>query len=145
MTIENLFKHRLQLSRRKSELETTTANLKAELYEAAESQTNFLQDWVDHAKEQSDLSLRLKIYERYMLELRQIKSALFRIENGTFGDCKECGDAIVAKRLLAQPSATLCVECQCKKEVHARAAMAPVHRLNLSGLLPFFYNISEVA
>lgn len=145
MTIENLFKHRLQLSRRQSELETATANIKAELLEAAESQTNFLQDWVDHAKEQSDLSPRIKVYERYMQELLQIKSALDRIENGSFGDCKECGDVIAAKRLLAQPSAALCVECQCKKEVHARSVMASVHRMNLSGLLPFFYSISEVA
>ncbi len=44
--------------------------------------------------------------------LRQIEDALRRIEEGTYGYCKECGEPIEEGRLLAKPFATLCVSCK---------------------------------
>jgi DnaK suppressor protein len=48
--------------------------------------------------------------------LRQIDDALDRIEEGTFGECEECGDKIGPARLQALPYATLCVECKATQE-----------------------------
>ncbi len=47
-----------------------------------------------------------------MLEpkLRDIKSALERIENGTYGVCTICGKEIESDRLEANPSASTCKE-----------------------------------
>ncbi len=145
MKIENLSKYRLQLLQRLSELKTATANIKTELADAAESQTNFLQDYVDHAKEQSDLHARLKIYERYVQERLKILCALERIENGSFGGCNECGEKISAKRLFVQPSAALCVECQGTKEDRARSSMDQAQTTNLGSPLVSFCGRPKVA
>lgn len=44
-------------------------------------------------------------------EARQIRLALSRIENGTYGMCANCGTDIPAERLEVQPIATRCVAC----------------------------------
>ena len=44
--------------------------------------------------------------------LRQIRAALGRIENGTFGVCQHCRKAIPPKRLMAVPWTPLCIRCQ---------------------------------
>lgn len=44
-------------------------------------------------------------------ELDQINAALSRIENGTFGNCSECGNEIDDKRLKALPFANVCMDC----------------------------------
>lgn len=53
---------------------------------------------------------------RRQLELTQIDSALQRLEDGTYGDCIECGEPIADKRLEFDPSALLCIECAGKEE-----------------------------
>jgi DnaK suppressor protein len=44
-------------------------------------------------------------------EARQIRLALSRIENGTYGVCANCGADIPAGRLAAHPIATRCLAC----------------------------------
>jgi RNA polymerase-binding protein DksA len=44
-------------------------------------------------------------------EIRQIEQALRRIDNGSYGDCTDCGERISAPRLQALPFTGLCIEC----------------------------------
>jgi RNA polymerase-binding transcription factor DksA len=44
-------------------------------------------------------------------EIKQIKEALERIANGTYGVCADCGTDIDPKRLRALPNATRCISC----------------------------------
>lgn len=44
-------------------------------------------------------------------EAQQVRLALTRIDNGTYGTCANCGDAIPLDRLEAQPTATRCIKC----------------------------------
>jgi DnaK suppressor protein len=44
--------------------------------------------------------------------LREISDALHRIDQGNYGTCLECEEAISAKRLAAVPWARYCVTCQ---------------------------------
>lgn len=44
-------------------------------------------------------------------EIQQIRMALLRIENGTYGTCANCGKEISRARLEARPIATRCIEC----------------------------------
>lgn len=44
-------------------------------------------------------------------ELRAIDAALQRIEDGEYGICVRCGDAIAPARLEAIPTAALCRNC----------------------------------
>jgi RNA polymerase-binding protein DksA len=48
--------------------------------------------------------------------LYAIEEALKRIEGKTFGVCLECEKPIAKQRLMAMPSASLCVECQSKED-----------------------------
>jgi DnaK suppressor protein len=47
-----------------------------------------------------------EIYEIY-----QIREALKRISEGTYGICAHCGEDIDPKRLEALPTATRCISC----------------------------------
>ncbi|MCG2685755.1 TraR/DksA C4-type zinc finger protein, partial [Candidatus Parcubacteria bacterium] len=49
--------------------------------------------------------------------LREIKLALAKMHLGTYGICEECREAIDPARLKANPSATLCLRCERKKEL----------------------------
>ena len=44
--------------------------------------------------------------------LAAIDAALQRIEDGTYGECVNCGKEIGEERLAALPWATLCIECR---------------------------------
>ena len=46
--------------------------------------------------------------------LRDINSALERMENGTYGVCKYCKEEIGEKRMSARPVASACVACKNK-------------------------------
>ncbi|MDH6191902.1 RNA polymerase-binding protein DksA [Streptomyces sp. CZ24] len=48
--------------------------------------------------------------------LRQTEQALVRLDEGTYGTCENCGNAIGKARLQAFPRATLCVDCKQKQE-----------------------------
>jgi RNA polymerase-binding transcription factor DksA len=44
--------------------------------------------------------------------LQRIEHALQRVDNGRFGICETCQQSIDSERLLALPSAELCIDCQ---------------------------------
>jgi DnaK suppressor protein len=44
--------------------------------------------------------------------LQNLRQALERIVQGTFGQCAECGNDIESRRLEAIPSARYCLRCQ---------------------------------
>lgn len=48
--------------------------------------------------------------------LAQIDAALKRIEDGSFGQCEECGKRIPNSRLEAIPYTALCVHCASRRE-----------------------------
>jgi DnaK suppressor protein len=44
-------------------------------------------------------------------EVVGIRSALQRLDDGTYGTCSECGESISKPRLDALPEAALCISC----------------------------------
>lgn len=54
--------------------------------------------------------------QAHRAELEAIDAALARIDDGDYGLCIDCGMAIGAQRLAAQPAALRCVACQTKAE-----------------------------
>lgn len=44
-------------------------------------------------------------------EIRKIKIALSKIEDGTYGICRVCDERISPKRLEVLPYATRCIDC----------------------------------
>jgi DnaK suppressor protein len=45
-----------------------------------------------------------------------LKRALAKIDDGSYGECEECGNAIGFSRLQARPEARLCISCQTRAE-----------------------------
>lgn len=68
-------------------------------------------DSAERAQERENDEVVDAIGNETALSIRAIRAALERIENGTYGKCSSCGEAIGAKRLKAMPEATRCVNC----------------------------------
>jgi len=66
----------------------------------------------------SDLLVDLDQAElsRDAAELREIEAARRRLDDGTHGICVDCGVAIPYGRLLYEPAAERCIECQTRHE-----------------------------
>ncbi len=43
--------------------------------------------------------------------LRRIEAALRRCDDGSYGECQDCGELIDPRRLEFDPAATLCIAC----------------------------------
>lgn len=56
-------------------------------------------------------AMSLEAKRRRQIEMQRIQSALIRIENGEYGYCLRCEEAIDPKRLDFDASATLCINC----------------------------------
>ena len=73
-------------------------------------------DMVDQASSYTDKSVEMKALNRSRKLISKINSALQRLKEGTYGYCKETGEPIGLKRLIARPIATLSIEAQEKHE-----------------------------
>jgi len=63
----------------------------------------------DDAPENIESDIQVIEMERGLLE--EVQAALHRIENGTFGQCENCGGAIAEERLDALPYTSRCINC----------------------------------
>lgn len=62
-------------------------------------------DEIDQAQEARDLA-----------EVALFEAALKRLDDGAYGDCTDCGEAIPLARLVVQPAAPRCAGCQARHE-----------------------------
>jgi DnaK suppressor protein len=58
----------------------------------------------------------LQLLERDESTLREIVDALDRMDNGGYGQCESCENAIAKDRLRAVPHARFCIDCQRQAE-----------------------------
>ena len=101
--------------------------LEAEKRTILESARNTL-DSMQNNEPRSDPNDRATTEEEYLLEfrvrdrerklLKKIDEALIRIDEGTYGWCAETGEPIGIPRLLARPTAALCIEAQERREMN---------------------------
>jgi len=56
-------------------------------------------------------AMSLEAKRRREDRLRQIETALCRIDAEDYGQCSECGEAIALRRLEFDPAATRCIRC----------------------------------
>ena len=47
---------------------------------------------------------------------KSVQKALTKLEEGTYGECEDCGADISTNRLKARPTATLCITCKDEQE-----------------------------
>ena len=69
-------------------------------------------DQMDEIQYASERDLAIRDVDRESTLLRQVKAALRRIQDGSFGNCIDCDAEISPKRLAAVPWAPRCIQCQ---------------------------------
>lgn len=69
-------------------------------------------DALDETQLAAERELTSRGLERESRLLRNVRAALERIADGSYGACLECEEEISHKRLQAMPSAALCIKCQ---------------------------------
>jgi DnaK suppressor protein len=69
-------------------------------------------DQMDEIQYASERDLAICNVDRDSAVLRQVKAALRRIGDGSFGTCVDCESSISPKRLAAVPWASRCIRCQ---------------------------------
>ncbi len=57
-----------------------------------------------------------KIGKREKYLLSKIDFALKKMDEGTYGECENCGEEIGVARLMARPVALLCIDCKTEQE-----------------------------
>lgn len=68
-------------------------------------------DWSESAVESENDEVLEEVGNLAVDEIRHIKAALQKIDDGTYGVCEKCGGKIAPKRLEALPYATACIAC----------------------------------
>lgn len=69
-------------------------------------------DQMDEIQHASERDLAIRNLDRESNLLRQVRTALRRIHDGSYGTCIDCEWAINPKRLAAVPWASRCIQCQ---------------------------------
>jgi DnaK suppressor protein len=69
-------------------------------------------DALDEVQHAAERELAIRNLDRESNLLRNVRSALRRIEDGSFGTCLHCEEEISPKRIAAVPWAAYCIQCQ---------------------------------
>ena len=105
MTQSELDKFKKILQNKQDELERMVRNRDAITIEKSA-------DALDEVQHASERELAIRNLDRESNLLRNVRSALRRLNEGSFGDCLHCDEEISPKRLAAVPWAPFCIRCQ---------------------------------
>jgi DnaK suppressor protein len=93
-------------------LESKKAELSASLRNRDDIAIEKSPDALDEVQFARERELAIRNLDRESILLRNVKSALARIADGTYGICLHCEEEIKPKRLEAVPWAKYCIACQ---------------------------------
>src|SRR5687767_12753378 len=101
-----------ELNKFKQILETKQAELARVLRNREAIAIEKSADALDEVQHAAERELAIRNLDRESGLLRQVKLALHRIDEGTYGTCMHCDEDINAKRLAAVPWTQYCIRCQ---------------------------------
>src|SRR5690349_24747995 len=105
MTKTEINKFKKILENKQDELEQIVRNRDAITIEKSA-------DALDEVQHAAERELAIRNLDRESHLLRNVRSALRRIDEGTFGVCLHCEEDISPKRLAAVPWTWYCIQCQ---------------------------------
>jgi len=105
MTKSELKKFREILEARQAELELFVRNREGIAIEKSP-------DALDEVQHAAERELAIRNLDRESQLLRNVRGALRRLDEGTFGVCLHCEEDISPKRLAAVPWTPFCILCQ---------------------------------
>ena len=82
-------------------------------------------DTGDEAAATELIDMQHALIQRHLAELREIEVARGRLAAGTIDECEDCGKEIGYKRLMVNPVAVRCVDCQDRFEKNRLHAAHP--------------------
>jgi len=80
-------------------------------------------DEADMASADYSQSQILRMKNRELFYIKKLDRALEKMEQGDYGLCEDCGASIKFQRLLARPTAELCIDCKEEAERDENASM----------------------
>ncbi len=72
-------------------------------------------DLADQASGNNEVHIQLRLKQTDAKILQAIEEALWRMEKGTYGVCRDCGEPIAPARLDAIPWTRVCISCKEKQ------------------------------
>lgn len=97
-------------------------------------------DSADLVSAQREENLKLKLNGRNQLFIRKVENARDKILSGEFGVCEDCGCHISPQRMMARPTAELCINCKEEQEktegqtIHAHKFIKEERLINTSAI-----------
>ena len=101
-----------ELEKYKTVLETRLAELSYALRNRDDIAIEKTPDALDEVQLAGERELAIRNLDRESHLLRQVRSALARIADGSYGICNHCDEEISLKRLNAVPQTAYCIKCQ---------------------------------
>lgn len=101
-----------ELEKYKMVLEAKKAQIDASLRNRDEIAIEKTADAIDEVQLAGERELAIRNLDRGSILLRNVRAALARVEDGSFGTCLHCEEEISPKRLNAVPWAPYCIRCQ---------------------------------
>ncbi len=100
-----------------ADLDRSVATLRGERpTEGADELADYDQHPADSASNLSDADRVAALLEASERQRSQVRAALERVQDGTYGACVDCGRPLPEERLEARPEAARCVDCQARLE-----------------------------
>ena len=114
-----------QLARKARQLERVREDVEAQAFGGDEREATGELTVVDqHPADVADFTFQRELSDTQQRILQQeenqVREAIERARAGQYGICADCGNAIGKERMKARPEATLCIECQTRREQEAR-------------------------
>ena len=105
MTTNEFKRYKEALSKKTAELSETLGNRKPIAIEVTP-------EACERIVQAAQRELAVVTLDRHSRLLSEVKAAIARIEDGSYGVCERCEEAITPRRLDAIPWARYCVQCQ---------------------------------
>jgi DnaK suppressor protein len=104
--------NKTELNKYKAMLESKQAELSLGLRNREDIAIQKTPDALDEVQLAGERELAIRNLDRESALLRNIRAALARIDDGTYGVCMHCEEEIKPKRLEAVPWTPFCLRCQ---------------------------------
>jgi RNA polymerase-binding transcription factor len=101
-----------ELERFKTALEKRQGEISASLRNREDIAIEKSPDAIDEVQLAGERELAIRNLDRESNLLRNVKGALARMADGSYGTCMHCEEDISLKRLNAVPWAAFCIRCQ---------------------------------
>src|SRR3954462_14853598 len=127
-------KHKLQARRREIQAEVQGKMRGVREEGTWGGKLNEVLDAVESAEADIQEELEFSLVPMKSETLNKINDALVRLEQGSYGNCFECGEEIAEKGLRALPFAVRCKDCEQAREVAEQRERQMAARRGTSGL-----------